>query len=219
MSSADIAQQLALWADKLRDVSSSGLRFSSNIYDKENYQAAQNVAMEMLALASGVTVDEIEPLRTPHFSRPTPLSVGDAAVIDTQGRILLIQRADNAMWAMPGGMFEVGESPAEGAVRETFEETGVHCRAKSFIGVFDSRLMAGKSRFHLYHFTFLCEPIPEKPEEPAPFAHETLGVGWFTEDGLPTSIDPGHVTRIPKAFDMWRNGGPAFFDNPANVTE
>lgn len=218
MADSDIAQQLALWADKLRDVSSSGLHFSKNIYDEENYQAVQNIAMEMLALASGVTIDEIEPLRTPHFSRPTPLSVGDAAVIDDQGRILLIQRADNAMWAMPGGAFEVGETPVEGAIRETFEETGVHCRAKSLLGVFDSRLTGGKSRFHMYQFVFLCEPIQDKAVEPAPFAHETLGFGWFTEDSLPDPIDPGHATRIPKAFDMWRNGGEAFFDNPSNVT-
>lgn len=217
MSSTDITQQFALWADKLRDVSSSGLHFANSIYDKENYQAVQNIAMEMLALASGDSIDEIEPLRTPHFSRPTPLSVGDAAVIDEEGHILLIQRADNSMWAMPGGMFEVGETPVEGAIRETFEETGVHCRAKSLVGVYDSRLVGGKSRFHMYQFVFLCEPIAGKSVEPAAFAFETLGFGWFAEDELPDPIDPGHVTRIPKAFEMWRNGGPAFFDNPSDV--
>ncbi|MEM7736468.1 MAG: NUDIX hydrolase N-terminal domain-containing protein [Deinococcota bacterium] len=218
MSSSDTAQQLALWADKLRDVSSLGLQFSDNVYDKENYQAVQDIAMGLLAIASGVSFEDIEPLRNPHFSRPTPLSVGDAAVIDEQGRILLIQRADNRMWAMPGGMFEVGESPAEGAIRETFEETGIHCKVKSLIGVFDSRLTGGTSRFHLYHFTFLCEPTSQQPVQPAPFAHETLGFDWFAEDELPEPIDLGHVTRIPKAFEMWRNGGQAFFDVPSTIT-
>ena len=218
MSNQTPTEKIALWADKLRDLSASGLRFASNIYDKENYGKVQDIAVEMLALASGETVEAIEPLRTPHFSRATPLSAGDAAVIDERGHILLIKRADNQMWAMPGGMFEVGESPAEGVVRETLEETGVHCTVKSLIGVFDSRLTGGKTRFQLYHFTFLCEPTTSKPVEPATFAHETLGFDWFDEDELPDPIDPGHITRIPKAFQMWRDGGNAFFDTPDVVT-
>lgn len=212
------AEQLSLWSDKLRDLSSWGLRFAGNIYDKKNYQKVQDIAVEMLALASGETIEEIEPLREPHFLRPTPLSAGDAAVINEHGRMLLIQRADNQMWAMPGGMLEVGESPAEGVVRETLEETGIHYAVKSLIGVFDSRLMGGKTRFQLYHFTFLCKPIIGKAVEPATFAHETLGFGWFEENELPDPVDPGHITRIPKAFQMWRSGGDAFFDNPAVVT-
>ena len=214
MTTQTNAHKIAYWADKLRDISALGHHFATNIYDKENYQTIQNLAIEMLALASDKTVEEIEPLRIPHFSRPTPLSVGDAAVIDEERRILLIQRADNQMWAMPGGAFEVGESPAEGAIRETLEETGVHCRAKSLIGVFDSQHMDGESAFQLYHFTFLCEPIVNKAIEPAAFAHETLGFEWFAEGELPSPIDPSHSSRIPKAFQMWRHGGEAFFDNP-----
>ena len=218
MAETSPAEKLALWADKLRDVSSLGLLFASTIYEREHYQTVQNIAVEMLALASGEDLAAIEPLKIPHFSRPTPLSVGDAAVIDGQGRILLIQRADNAMWAMPGGMFEVGESPAEGAVRETLEETGVHCRATALVGVFDSRLTGGESRFHLYHFLFLCEPLADKPTEEAAFAHETLQSGWFAEDKLPNPSDPGHVTRIPRAFKMWREGDEVFFDEPDSDT-
>ena len=66
--------------------------------------------MAMLALATGETLAEMEPLRAPVFSRPTPFTVGDAAVIDDDGRILLIRRADNGRWAMPGGALEVGST-------------------------------------------------------------------------------------------------------------
>lgn len=212
------AERLSLWADKLRDLSASGLRFANSPYDRVNYQKVQDIAMEMLALVSGKAVVEIEPLRTPHFARPTPLSVGDAAVIDDNRRILLIQRTDNGMWAMPGGMLEVGESPAEGTLREVLEETGVHCQVRSLIGVFDSQRTGGKTRFHLYHFTFLCEPIKDEPVESATFAHETLDVGWFAEHALPASIDPGHLSRISRAFEMWHHKGDAFFDRPLNAT-
>lgn len=86
-------------------------------------------------------------------------------MIDDKGQILLIQRADNGKWAMPGGAFEVGETPAEGVVRETLEETGVPCRAMSLVGVFDSRFCGTTSRHHLYHFVFLCEPLNNREVE------------------------------------------------------
>lgn len=206
------AEQIALWADRLRDISAMGLHFSKNIHDEEAFRAVQTIAMEMLALATGETVEHMEPLRTSVFSRPTPIATGDAAVIDDEGRILLIKRADNGQWAMPGGALEVGETPAEGVVRETLEETGVSCRAVSLIGVFDSRLCGTTSPHHLYQFIFLCEPLKKgEPEQPS-HAFEVLDADWFPEDGLPDVIDPGHVTRIPEAFRVWHGDRRAFFD-------
>jgi hypothetical protein len=134
------AQRIALWADRLRDISAMGLHFTRNPYDSENYQHLQDIALEMLALAAGEPLENLEPLRATVYARPTPLAVGDSAVIDPDGRLLMVRRADNGMWAMPGGALEVGETPAEGVVREVLEETGVHCRPVAMVGVFDSRL-------------------------------------------------------------------------------
>ena len=210
--SRNIAQQLALWAEKLRDVSALGLHFSKNVYDREHFKTVQDIVMEMHALATDTPLAEMEPLRAPVFSRPTPFAVGDAAVIDDEGRILLIRRADNGLWAMPGGALEVGETPAEGVVREAFEETGVRCEPVSLVGVFDSRLCGTTSRHHLYQFVFLCRPVDGHAAETPPYALETLGAAWFVEDALPDNLDPGHATRIPHAFRVWRGEGGAFFD-------
>lgn len=209
-----VAQQIALWADKLRDLSAFGLRFSQNIYDRAHYHTVQDIAMAMLALATSEPLEQMEPLRAPVFSRPTPFAVGDAAVIDNLGRILLIQRAENRMWAMPGGALEVGETPAEGVVREAFEETGVQCQAVALIGVFDSRLCGSVTRHHLYHFTFLCQPLPDSTVKEPSHHTEVLGTHWFAENDLPDEIDPGHITRIPEAFRVWRGDTRAFFDRP-----
>ncbi len=206
------AEQIALWADKLRDVSALGLQFAGNIYDKEHYQTVQDMALAMMALATGETVAQLEPLRAPIFSRPTPLATGDAAIIDDDGRILLIQRADNGLWAMPGGALEVGETPAQGVVREALEETGIACQAIRLVGVFDSRLCGSTSRHHLYHFVFLCQPLAQAESVLPTHAHEVLGHCWFSENELPATIDPGHISRIPVAFHCWRGEDSAFFD-------
>jgi ADP-ribose pyrophosphatase YjhB (NUDIX family) len=205
------AEQIALWADKLRDVAAMGLMFTKSVHDETAYRTVQTIALEMLALASGKPLEQIEPLRATIFSNPTPLSCGDAAIIDDEGRILLVQRADNEMWAMPGGAFEVGETPAAGAVREALEETGVRCQPIALVGVFDSRRCGMKTRHHLYAFLFLCKPLAPSVENPS-HAVEVLQTGWFAEYELPVEIDPGHRTRIPEAFRVWHGDRRAFFD-------
>lgn len=63
------------------------------------------------------------------------VTVSAAALIDTDGRILLAQRPEGkhmaGMWEFPGGKVEAGESPDDAVRREMMEELGVdlceHC--------------------------------------------------------------------------------------------
>lgn len=207
-----LAQKLAFCADLLRECSARGLYFSTNKYDRENYQVVQNVAMELLALATNSSLEEMEPLWIPLFSRFSPVATGDAAIID-DGKILLIRRADNGMWAMPGGALEVGESPAQGVVREALEETGISCEVVSFVGVHDSRLDGSTSPLQLYKFLFLCRPLLDVPIiDPPSHANEIREMAWFAEEELPSDISPGHVKRIPLAFKAWHGNVRAYFD-------
>lgn len=206
------AQQIALWADALRHMAASGLYFAPTIYDQERYRALQTLAMEMQAYAGGQAPEMLEPLRTTIFSHATPLCSADAAIIDAEGRLLLIRRADNGLWALPGGALEVGETPAQGAVREALEESGVASQPKALVGVWDSRRCNSSVRHHVYHFVILCHPLRIQPEEPPSHAHEVLSVGWFPESELPSDLDPGHVMRIPYAFKVWRGESPAYLD-------
>ena len=97
-------------------------------------------------------------------------------------------------------------------MREALEETGVRCRAVSLIGVFDSRFCGSESRHHMHQFAFLCEPLNEGEPEKLSHALEVLDADWFPEDGLPETIDPGHVTKIPIAFRVWHGDCLVFFD-------
>lgn len=97
LESQALAQRLALWADILRDCSAMGLHFAENPYERERKRRVQDVALELLALATDQPMMEIEPLRTTVFARPAPLSCSDAAIIDEAGNILLIRRADNGL--------------------------------------------------------------------------------------------------------------------------
>lgn len=56
----------------------------------------------------------------------TIISVGArAAILDEQGRVLLVRRSDNGMWVMPAGSIELNESILDCLKREVWEETGL----------------------------------------------------------------------------------------------
>jgi ADP-ribose pyrophosphatase YjhB (NUDIX family) len=207
-----LAQQIAMWADRVRDIAAEGLHFAQDVYNRERYEALQDLAMEMYARATDVPPEELEPLRSTLFSHFTPFVGGHGAVIDDGGRVLLIRRADNGRWALPGGALAVGETPAEGVLREVLEETGIPCRAVALLGIFDSRWFRLESSHHLYIVSFLCQPLDGAAACPPSHANEILDVRWFAEDALPTDMLAWTVTELRNAYRIWREGGPAFFD-------
>jgi 8-oxo-dGTP pyrophosphatase MutT (NUDIX family) len=142
----------------------------------------------------------------------SPVVAGAAAVINSQGAILLMRRRDNGLWAMPAGQMEVGESPAEAVVRETYEETGVRCRPTALVGIYDARFWDNGPLQHVYKFTFLCEPLEGQQVDPFD-PLETLETGWFDENALPETLYPGHRERIGDAYRVWQgDDSRAYFD-------
>lgn len=59
-----------------------------------------------------------------------------AIVRDDDGRVLLIHKTDNDLWALPGGGHEIGESIAETVVREVKEETGYDVEVDRLTGTY-----------------------------------------------------------------------------------
>lgn len=59
-----------------------------------------------------------------------------AAVRDASGRMLMIHKIDNDLWALPGGGMDLGESVADAAVREVQEETGVKVELTGLVGIY-----------------------------------------------------------------------------------
>ncbi|MBA3944078.1 MAG: NUDIX hydrolase N-terminal domain-containing protein [Herpetosiphonaceae bacterium] len=207
-------ESIALWADMLRDITATGLKFAQGSYERDNYQKIQTIALEMFAVVADQPLNQLEPLRSVIFKHPGPISGGDAAIIDEQGRILLVQRADDHKWAMPGGGLAVGETPAEGVEREALEETGIRCQATLLVGVFDSRLCGTVSLHHLYQYVFLCKLLDAyEVVNPSSHAHEVLATRWFAEHALPTDLSPGHALRINAAFHAWHGDQSAYFDH------
>lgn len=70
---------------------------------------------------------------------PTPNSIVVAVtafVQDDTGRILMIRRTDNDLYAIPGGAQDVGETIVQTVVREVREETGITVEVIALVGIY-----------------------------------------------------------------------------------
>lgn len=58
------------------------------------------------------------------------------AIHDDEGRVLMGLHSDRRVWVLPGGLIEPMETPADGAVREAWEETGLMVELTGILGVY-----------------------------------------------------------------------------------
>jgi len=170
-------------------------------YARRRCERLIRIAAEIGSLADERDVDSIASQYRGDLLHLTPYSGGDAAVFDDAGRVLLIRRKDTGLWAMPGGIFEVGETPAEATRREVQEETGLDVEVMSLSGVYDSRYCGTRSAYHLYHFVFLGRLT--NPDATPTSSNETTDVGWYSPDALP-ALHSGHEKRLSDAVLRWQ---------------
>jgi ADP-ribose pyrophosphatase YjhB (NUDIX family) len=74
-----------------------------------------------------------------HIAYVNPRLVVSTFPVTDEGHVLLIRRGfepGRGLWAQPGGFLEVDETPSEGAIRETREETGLHVALGEIVGLY-----------------------------------------------------------------------------------
>jgi ADP-ribose pyrophosphatase YjhB (NUDIX family) len=74
-----------------------------------------------------------------HFVDP---KVAAAVLVEQDGRVLLARRGNEpfrGLWTLPAGFINGGEDPAEAAVRECLEETGLSVRVTRVLDIISGR--------------------------------------------------------------------------------
>lgn len=113
-----------------------------------------------------------------HITYVNPRLVATTIPVTDGGEVVLLRRGfepGRGFWAQPGGFLEIDETPTEGAVRETLEETGLAVAPGEIIGlyarleaavvvlVYEARIVGGAMRASpeaLEVRTFAPEAIP-----------------------------------------------------------
>lgn len=209
---SDVRQELYLIADEMRGMATLGREFAGNIYEVERAHRMMALAAKVAALADEGTQEAVRTVFDAEPWRRISPAIGvEAAVFDAQGGILLVQRKENACWAIPGGIAEIGQTPAEAALRELWEEAGLRGAMRRLLGVFDGRLWGSQSKVHILHLVFHVECMAHMPVPGV----EMLDARFFAPDALPTAFHRGHGERIPKCFALARTG-ECYFDPAAS---
>ena len=219
------ARDLARWSETLAAIARTGLGFTESLYERERFEEVLHVAADIKAAAAQLEDEAVEDAEvrreTDHFVQEWLESVGEgvpgyvtpkvaigAIVGNDRGELLLVQRADSGIWLYPTGWADVGYSPAEVAVKEVAEETGIECEPERLVAVIDGQRM-GFSRFGMYMLLFHCTAVGG---ELACHPLECSDVGWFGPDELPERT-AGAQWWGPMAFSAIRGEDlPTTFD-------
>jgi ADP-ribose pyrophosphatase YjhB (NUDIX family) len=112
------------------------------------------------------------------------LSTAAGVVLDSADNVLLGRRSDTGGWALPGGIIDPAEEPADAAVREIFEETGVLAVPERLVAVTVSpvRTYPNGDNVQYLEITFRCRPVGG---EARVNDTESLEVGWHPLGELP----------------------------------
>jgi len=108
-----------------------------------------------------------------------------SAVVIRDQQVLLVQRSDNQAWTPVTGIVEPGENPADCAVREVFEEAGIHVvpRRLAWVHVSDPMVHANGDHAQYLDHVFRMDWV-----EGEPFAadDESLDARWFDLAEMPS---------------------------------
>lgn len=193
-------QALYLIADELRGMATIGRHFANNPYEVERAHRINELAATIAALAEQErTKEEVQSLFNEEpWHRISPAIGTDAAVFDEKGRILLIKRAQDQTWAMPGGLSEIGHTPAQGALKELWEEAGLKGCVVRLLGVFDGPKWGSLAKVHHINMIFhvQCDDLTPK------LGIEATDWAYYGPDELPSPMHPSHRLRVPKAFEL-----------------
>ncbi|HEY2638304.1 MAG TPA: NUDIX domain-containing protein [Streptosporangiaceae bacterium] len=112
------------------------------------------------------------------------LSTAAGVVLDSGGKVLLGRRRDTGGWELPGGIIDPAEEPADAAVREILEETGVQAVPERLVAVTVSPPMTYQNGdcVQYLELTFRCRPVGGQAQVNDT---ESLEVGWHPLSALP----------------------------------
>jgi 8-oxo-dGTP diphosphatase len=125
--------------------------------------------------------------------------VGVGAIVIKDRQALLVCRAqepNRGQWSIPGGIVELGETLAQAAAREVWEECRVKVEAGEVMATFDLIRRDAEGRI-LYHFVLLDLAARYIGGEPMA-ATDALEVRWVAEAEL------DHLDIIPRLVPVLR---------------
>ncbi|WP_313128269.1 NUDIX hydrolase [Pseudescherichia vulneris] len=194
-------------AKKLNAIAQTGLTYARDVFDRERYEALQQMAVELIG--SRFDIDAKSWNHVSEIGYATPKTDVRAFIL-REGKVLMVREADDGLWSLPGGWADVGDTPSIAVSREVKEETGLSVKVTKLLGVWDRNLHGHPPYpWHVYKLIFLCEEIGGS----LALSHESTDIGFFDINELPelslTRIVP---EQIKVSMEIATSDRPTWFD-------
>jgi ADP-ribose pyrophosphatase YjhB (NUDIX family) len=186
--------------EEVRVLARNGLHYTQDVYDRERYRRLLDLAAQAYGEELDLPVEDLRRQFLAEIGPVTPKVGGNAAIFNERGEILLMERADGSGWCLPCGWLEPNESPAETAVRETLEETGLQVRVQQLVDVFTRKAGARYGPFTTLSVVYLCEVIGGALR----LSHEGRSLAYLEIDAV-RGWHATHEAHARAARAAWQN--------------
>jgi len=158
---------------------------------------AHEVADDTEADAKAQMLSELNRLENPCEESADPVHVTASAIVVGPRGVILHRHRRLGRWLQPGGHINPGESPAEAALRESEEETGLSLRHPSSGPVLvHLDVHTGASGHTHLDLRYLLTGSDEDPDPPP---WESPQVRWFSWEEAESVSDLALVSALRKA--------------------
>ncbi|HWB51403.1 MAG TPA: NUDIX domain-containing protein, partial [Stellaceae bacterium] len=113
-------------------------------------------------------------------------------------KVLIVQRKQQpnaGRWGFPGGMLELGETVAQGAMRELLEETGIVAEPAGWLDIHDAITRDDDGRVQ-FHYTLIAVRGVWKSGEGVA-ADDAADCAWASRDDIVAGQYPTFPTLLP----------------------
>jgi len=190
-------------AKRIQALSENGQHYALSDYDMDRYTELENISLRIISLLGKQEIEPIQLSITEKDGYRTPKVDVRAVVFNKKNEILMVREEIDGKWSLPGGWADVGFTPAEIAVKETREESGMKVKAERVVAIFDKRCHPHPPDTHYAYKIFIsCIPLNNTLNT----GYETSEAGFFSIDSLPELSTPRNTRdQIELMFEYRKN--------------
>lgn len=178
------------WAIEIQSLAQAGLAYTQNVYDIERYERLREIAAEMIAEKSDISLEKAKGLFCNETGYQTPKLDTRAAIF--QDDKILLTHEKNGTWALPGGWVDVLESAKSNTIKEVKEETGLDVEAVKLIALQDrNKHNKPVYAYGVWKVFVLCKRIGGEFVENI----ETTEIQYFGLNELPDNLAEEKCTK------------------------
>ncbi|MEY9840514.1 NUDIX domain-containing protein [Streptacidiphilus sp. EB103A] len=145
--------------------------------------------------------------RRDHYALlPSPMMAATVVVTRVDGRVLVQHPSYKQHAELPGGMVEAHESPAEGGVRELFEELGMRRKVGRVLAVDSSSATQAKHGRAMVCVIFALDPLSDQEADALVLGEEVASVSWLTREEARRALPWRLAARMDAALDAKASG-------------